>query len=64
MANHELVEFSLEDGKTIFVEVEQPKGGGLKPVAREPGEIAVKAKKTFEEAMKNLGSDSIVVVEA
>jgi hypothetical protein len=54
MANHELVEFSLEDGKTLFVEVEQPKGGGLKPVAREPGEIAVKAKKTFEEAMKNL----------
>ena len=54
MANHELVQFSLKNGATLFVEVEQPRGGGLKPVARETGEIAVKAKKTFEEAMKNL----------
>ena len=54
MEKHELVEFSLKNGTTLFVEVEQPKGGGLKPVARETGEIAVKAKKTFEEAMKNL----------
>jgi hypothetical protein len=54
MEKHELVQFSLKNGATLFVEVEQPRGGGLKPVARETGEIAVKAKKTFEEAMKNL----------
>jgi hypothetical protein len=39
MEKHELVQFSLKNGATLFVEVEQPRGGGLEPVARETGGV-------------------------
>jgi hypothetical protein len=39
----QLVEFTLEDGSTILVEVDEPPTPGPKPVAR-PGEVAAKAK--------------------
>lgn len=54
MEDKELVEFSLKDGSKILVEVENVKKGGLKPIAREAGQIAAKAQKTFEEATANL----------
>ena len=49
----QLVEFELPNKSTILVEVDEPETPGPKPVAR-PGEMAVKAKKTFEEALDNI----------
>ncbi|MBE9097844.1 hypothetical protein IQ249_22365 [Lusitaniella coriacea LEGE 07157] len=49
----QLVEFTLEDGSTILVEVEEPPTPGPEPVSR-PGEIAAKAKKTFAQALDDL----------
>ena len=46
----QLVEFPLEDGSTILVEVESPEGGGMVPAAR-GGETVVKAQETFEAAL-------------
>lgn len=54
MEDKELVQFTLKDGSKILVEVEKYQTGGLKPIAREPGQIAAKAKETFEDAMANL----------
>lgn len=47
-----LVQFALEGGGSIFVEVEvdETEEGGIVPAAR-PGEIAVKAAQSFEEAL-------------
>jgi len=48
-----LIEFPLENGETILVEVDEPEASGLVPVAR-PGEIAAKATQTFESAMDQI----------
>ena len=49
-----LIEFPLEDGETIVVEVEEPEGeGGIVRAAR-PGEIAAKANHTFEQALEKI----------
>ena len=49
-----LVEFPLEDGSTIVVEVDEsePEGGTVR-VSR-PGELAEKAQMTFEEALNRI----------
>jgi len=48
-----LIEYPLADGGSILVEVEQSEAEGVVRVAR-PGEIAVKASKTFEEAFDSI----------
>jgi hypothetical protein len=46
-----LIEFPLEDGGSILIEVEvEETEGGIVPAAR-PGEIAAKAEQTFEAAL-------------
>lgn len=50
----QLVEFDVGDGQTILVEVQDVASKDLKPISKAPGEIAAKAKKTFEEALDNL----------
>lgn len=46
-----LIEFPLEDGSTILVQVDEPElEGGTTHVFR-PGEVAEKARITFEEAV-------------
>lgn len=54
MAKKQLVEFELDDDKTILVEVAEVEGSGIKPVSRKTGELAVKAKQTFEQAIANI----------
>ena len=49
----QLVEFPLEDGGSVFVEVEVPEEAGMVPAAR-PGEVAGKAQQTFEAALDRL----------
>lgn len=49
-----LVEFALEDGSTILVEVEEPENEAIEPIALKPGQIATHAKKTFEEAIDKI----------
>lgn len=50
----QLVEFSLEDGSKVLVEVEEPVKGGAQRVALKPGKLAVEAKKTFEAALETV----------
>jgi hypothetical protein len=47
------VEFDLEKGGTILVEVDEPETAGTAPAAR-PGEVVEKAKQAFETAFDNI----------
>ncbi|HHS97503.1 MAG TPA: hypothetical protein ENK08_06330 [Chloroflexi bacterium] len=47
-----LIEFPLEDGGTILVEVEMPEGTGMVPAAR--GEVVQRAQQTFEAALEKV----------
>jgi len=49
----QLLEYPLEDGGTIWVEVAQPERGGLVPAAR-PGEVVARAQQTLEDALSRL----------
>src|SRR5439155_22854957 len=49
-----LIAFSMEDGNTIIVEVEEPETGGTTRASRRPGEIAEEAKETFEQALSKI----------
>src|SRR5229473_7308385 len=48
------VEFKMEDGGTIIVEVDEPETGGTTRASRRPGEIAEEAKETFEQALSKI----------
>lgn len=49
-----LIEFPLEDGTTIMVEVDEPKvDGGVVPVSTKPGEVE-QAQNTFEAAISKM----------
>ena len=48
------VEFKMEDGGTIIVEVDEPETGGTTRAARRPGEIVEEAKETFEQALSKI----------
>jgi hypothetical protein len=48
-----LVEFPLEDGNTILVEVEEPELGGLVRASR-TDEVITKAKQTLEKSLENV----------
>ena len=47
-----LVEFELEEGGTIFVEVDMPEEPGMVPAAR--GEVVQRAQQTFEAALEKI----------
>jgi DNA-directed RNA polymerase specialized sigma24 family protein len=49
-----LVEFKLEDGSTIIVEVDELETGGTTRASRRPGEIAEEARETFEQALSKI----------
>ena len=42
------IEFKMEDGGAIIVEVNEPETGGTTRASRRPGEIAEEAKEIFE----------------
>lgn len=48
-----LVEFPLEDGGTVLVEVAEPERGGLVPASR-GREVVAKAQQTLEHALEKL----------
>ena len=49
-----LIQFKMEDGSAIIVEVDEPKTGGTTRASRRPGEIAEAAKETFEQALSKI----------
>ena len=59
----QLVEFPLEEGGVIVVEVDEPEPeGGLVKAAR-PGEVVAKAKETFEQALEKIRPAAQVIVK-
>src|SRR5260370_24448776 len=48
------VEFKMEDGSAIIVEVDEPETGGTTRASRRPGEIAEEARETFEQALSKI----------
>jgi len=60
-----LVEFPLEDGGSIFVEVSEPEGGrGSRRVARGAEEEPETAPKTFEQALNKIrpATESVIAM--
>lgn len=49
-----LIEFKMDDGSAIIVEVSEPEIGGTTRASRRPGEIAEEAKETFEHALNKI----------
>ena len=49
-----LIEFPLENGGSIIVEVDEPESEGGVVRAARPGEIAAKASETFEAALERI----------
>jgi hypothetical protein len=49
----QLIEFTLEDGETILVEVEPPTGGGARPIADGQNQI-IKISGTLEQEFKKI----------
>lgn len=57
-----LVEYMLEDGGSILVEVDEPETrGGITRAAR-PGELAVKATQTFESAIEKIKPTTEIII--
>jgi hypothetical protein len=50
----QLIEFSLEDGGTMLVQVDEPAPEGGVVRAARPGEIVAKASQTFESALDKI----------
>lgn len=59
-----MIEVPLEGGGSMLMEVEldESEQRGMVPAAR-PGELAVKAKQTFEEALEQIKPGADVIVE-
>ncbi len=59
----QLIEFPLEDGTSILVEVDQPEPeGGLVKTAR-PGEVVARASQTLEQAMEKIKPAAAAVIK-
>lgn len=50
----ELAEFSLEDGTTFLVEIEEPESPTIQRAALPSGKMVVKAQQTFEKALDQI----------
>ncbi len=57
-----LVEFSLEDGSTILVEVEAPGEAGFVPTARGEWNVPERARQTFEAAWEKVRPAASAIV--
>ncbi|MBC7334659.1 MAG: hypothetical protein H5U01_00075 [Clostridia bacterium] len=58
-----LIEFPLEDGTTIMVEVEEPEGAGMMPAARGGPGMPEKAHQTFEAALEKIRPAAQTIVK-
>jgi Trypsin-co-occurring domain 1 len=55
MVQKQLVEYSLADGTTFLIEVDEPPGDtAIERVALPSGQMALKAQQTFEEALDKI----------
>jgi hypothetical protein len=50
----QLAEYSLEDGTTFLIEIEEPDNIAIERVALPSGRLAIKAQQTFEEALEKV----------
>jgi hypothetical protein len=57
-----LIEFPLEDGNTMLVEVEEPEHGGLVKASR-AGEAIAKAQQTLEKALEKVQPAAQFVIQ-
>ena len=49
-----LVEFDLGNDETILIEAEDVDSDGIEPVSKRPGEIAVQARQSFNDALNGI----------
>jgi Trypsin-co-occurring domain 1 len=54
MKDKQLAEFSLEDGTKFLVEVDEPENGAIERVALPDGQMVLKAKQSFEDALNTI----------
>ncbi|NEO36570.1 MAG: hypothetical protein F6J90_09635 [Moorea sp. SIOASIH] len=54
MEEKQLAQFSLADGTTFLVEVEEPESRGIERVSLRSGKQVLKARQTFEEALDQI----------
>ncbi|NEO21939.1 CU044_2847 family protein [Moorena sp. SIO4A5] len=54
MKEKQLAEFSLSDGTTFLVEVEEPESKAIERVALPSGKYVLKAQQSFEEALEKV----------
>ena len=57
-----LVEFPLEDGTSVLVEIDEPDVEGVVRAAR-PGEIAERATQTFEAAVEKIRPAAVAILK-
>lgn len=57
-----LIEFPLEDGDSVLVEVDEPAPEGGVVRAARPGEIAVRVGQTFESAMERVRPAAAAII--
>lgn len=57
-----LIEFPLEDGTSMLVEVDEPEQGGLVKASR-PGEIIAKAQQTLEKSLEKVQPAAQFVIQ-
>ena len=57
-----LIEFPLEDGTTMLVEIDEPEQGGLVKASR-TGDVIVKAQQTLEKALENVQPAAQFVIQ-
>ena len=57
-----LIEFPVQAGGSVIVEVDEPAPEGAKRAARRPGEVAEKAKATFEDAFDKIKPAADLIV--
>lgn len=58
----QLIEFPLEDGESILIEVDEPEAAGGVVRAGRPGEVVARAGQTFESAMDRIKPAARVVI--
>lgn len=57
-----LIEFTIDDGTTMTVEVDELERGGLAPAAR-PGEMITRAQISFEDALEKMRPATTILIK-
>ncbi|MEG3846500.1 CU044_2847 family protein [Microcoleus sp. herbarium19] len=58
----QLAEFSLEDGTTFLVEIEEPESPAIQRVSLPSGQMVVKAQQTFEKALDGIKPIASIII--